>query len=77
MGKKWTPGPYPHAPSAALTIPSGHLCNWSLFFGFARRELGRVRLMTAQLNSFTQSSAHNSQSASAVSDVNKQHVLIA
>eukprot|EP00985_Skeletonema_marinoi_P009962 scaffold4688_cov110-Skeletonema_marinoi.AAC.4 len=25
MGKKWTPGPSPPAPSAALTIPSGHL----------------------------------------------------
>eukprot|EP00984_Skeletonema_dohrnii_P038540 scaffold41883_cov477-Skeletonema_dohrnii-CCMP3373.AAC.1 len=30
MGKKWTPGPYPHAPSAALTIPSGHLVRTSL-----------------------------------------------
>eukprot|EP00985_Skeletonema_marinoi_P008408 scaffold3794_cov71-Skeletonema_marinoi.AAC.1 len=29
MGKKWTPGPSPPAPSAALTIPSGHLVRTS------------------------------------------------
>eukprot|EP00985_Skeletonema_marinoi_P016055 scaffold8524_cov200-Skeletonema_marinoi.AAC.2 len=46
MGKKWTPGPSPPAPSATLTIPSGHLvrtsCTYARLIYSPRSELGIV-----------------------------------
>eukprot|EP00985_Skeletonema_marinoi_P023821 scaffold16083_cov77-Skeletonema_marinoi.AAC.3 len=49
MGKKWTPGPSPPAPSAALTIPSGHLKGeYKCAFKYVKSRLHRNGLGVAK-----------------------------